>query len=178
MDKDIKEVLLTEEAIKEKVAELGKQISADYKGKDLIVVCILKGAMPFMADLIRKIDIPLAIDFMAVSSYGASTKSSGVVKIVKDLDACIHDKHLLIVEDIVDSGLTLKYLLENLKSRKAASVKVCSFLEKTDRREVNVIPDYKGYDIPNAFVVGYGLDYAEKYRNLPYIGILDSKVYS
>ncbi|SMB91517.1 hypoxanthine phosphoribosyltransferase [Desulfonispora thiosulfatigenes DSM 11270] len=178
MKNDIKEILLTEEQIKTKVAELGAQISKDYKGKDLIVICILKGATPFMADLIREIKIPMAIDFMAVSSYGVSTQSSGVVRILKDLDTGIENKDVLIIEDIVDSGLTLKYLLENLSSRKANSVKVCTFLEKTERREINVIPDYKGYDIPNEFVVGYGLDFAEKYRNLPYIGVLKPEIYS
>lgn len=178
MENDIQEIILTEEQIRTKVAELGEQITKDYAGKDLVIICILKGATPFMADLIREIKIHLTIDFMAVSSYGASTKSSGVVKIIKDLDSGIENKDVLIIEDIVDSGLTLKYLLENLKTRGANSIKVCTLLEKKERRTINVVADYKGYNVPNEFVVGYGLDYDGKYRNLPYIGILKPEIYS
>lgn len=177
MENCIKEILFTEEEIKAKVRDLGKKITEDYQGKDLLVICILKGAMPFMADLIREIKLPLQIDFMAVSSYGASTVSSGVVRIIKDLDTSIENKHILIVEDIIDTGLTLKYLVKNLKNRGPASVNVCTFMDKPERRKVTMVPDYCGYTIPDAFVVGYGLDYNQKFRNLPYVGILDPKVY-
>ena len=177
MDKYVDKVLISEDQIKIKIKELGAQISADYQGKDLLVICVLKGAMVFMADLIREIKIPMGIDFMAVSSYGASTSSSGVVRILKDLDESIDNRHLLVVEDIIDTGLTLNYLLENLKSRGPASVKVCTFLDKPERRKVDIAPDYCGYPIPDEFVVGYGLDYAEKYRNLPYVAILDPAAY-
>lgn len=178
MHKDVKEILLSEEKIRVKVKELGQKISEDYEGKDLLVVCILKGAVSFMADLIREISIPLDIDFMAVSSYGASTKSSGVVRIMNDLEQSIEGRHLLIVEDIIDTGLTLNYLLENLRSRGPASVKVCTFLDKPSRRKVELVPDYNGYQIPDEFVIGYGLDFTEKYRNLPYIGILKPEAYN
>ena len=177
MDKYVNNVLISEEQIREKIVELGAQISQDYQGKDLLVICVLKGAMVFMADLIREIKIPLSIDFMAVSSYGTSTSSSGVVRILKDLDESIENRHLLIVEDIIDTGLTLNYLLENLKSRGPASVKVCTFLDKPERRKVGINPDYCGYPIPDEFVVGYGLDFAEKYRNLPFVAILDPAAY-
>ena len=170
---EISEILITEEEIKNKIIELGKKISKDYKGKNLILVGILRGAVIFMADLARKISIPMVFDFIAISSYGAETKSSGVVRILKDLDANIKGKDVLIVEDIVDTGLTLDYLLRMLKSRKPSSIKVCTFLTKTARRKVNVKVDYSGFDIPNKFVVGYGLDYAGKFRNVPYVFTLN-----
>ena len=172
---EISEILITEEEIKNKITELGKKISKDYKGKNLILVGILRGAVIFMADLARKISIPMVFDFIAISSYGAETKSSGVVRILKDLDVNIKGKDVLIVEDIVDTGLTLDYLLRMLKSRKPSSIKVCTFLTKTARRKVNVKVDYSGFDIPNKFVVGYGLDYAGKFRNVPYVFTLNSE---
>jgi len=178
MEKYIEKVLISEEQIKTKVAELGEKISRDYQGKDLLVICILKGAMIFMADLIRELKMPLNIDTMVVSSYGSSTASSGVVRILKDLDESVENRNLLIVEDIIDTGLTLKYLLDNIKSRAPQSVKICCFLNKPGRRKVDIVPDYEGYSIPDEFVVGYGLDYDEKYRNLPYIAVLDPKEYS
>ena len=168
---DIREILITSEAIRERTAELGAEISRDYAGTDVLLVCVLKGAMVFMADLIRHITIPVCIDTIAVSSYGAATVSSGVVRIVKDLDAPVADKHVLVVEDIVDSGLTLSYLRNYLFNRKPASVRICTLLDKPERREVSITPDYCGFVIPNHFVVGYGLDYQERYRNLPFIGI-------
>nr|WP_206760052.1 MULTISPECIES: hypoxanthine phosphoribosyltransferase [Thermoactinomyces] len=170
--------MFTKEQIREKVEELGKIISREYKGLNPLCVCVLKGAVPFMADLIREIDIPIEMDFMDVSSYGNSTKSSGVVRIIKDLETSVEGRHVLIVEDIIDSGLTLSYLVEMLKARNAASVKIITMLDKPERRKVDLSPDYCGYTIPDAFVVGYGLDYAEKYRNLPYIGILKKEVYT
>ncbi|MGI6224781.1 MAG: hypoxanthine phosphoribosyltransferase [Peptococcales bacterium] len=178
MEKNISRILLSEEQIKNKVKEMGELITNDYRDKDLLVICILKGAMVFMADLVREIKVPLDIDTMVVSSYGTSTKSSGVVRILKDLDESVENRDILIVEDIIDTGLTLKYLLDNILSRGPKSVKICSFLDKPDRRAVDIVADYKGYSIPDEFVVGYGLDYAEKYRNLPYVGILDPKAYS
>ncbi|MBA4495804.1 hypoxanthine phosphoribosyltransferase [Paenactinomyces guangxiensis] len=177
MYQDIQEILISEEEIEAKAAELGKAIAIDYKDLNPLCVCVLKGAVPFMADLIRKCEIPLEVDFMAVSSYGNSTKSSGVVRIIKDLEASVENRHVLIIEDIIDSGLTLSYLIDLLKGRKAASVKVVTMLNKPARRTVDLKPDYCGFDIPDAFVVGYGLDYAEKYRNLPYIGVLKEEVY-
>lgn len=179
MEDDIAEVLLTEAQIKGRVAELGTQISADYAGKDLMLVCILKGANIFLADLVRQITIPLSYDFVAVSSYGADTKSSGVVRILKDLDESVESKHVLVVEDIVDTGLTLRlsYLLENLRSRRAASVKICTLLDKPARRRMDVPVDYYGFQVEDHFVIGYGLDYAGMYRNLPYIGILKPEIY-
>ena len=179
MGDDIAEVLLTEAQIKARVAELGAQISADYAGKDLMLVCILKGANIFLADLVREITIPLSYDFVAVSSYGADTKSSGVVRILKDLDESVESKHVLVVEDIVDTGLTLRlsYLLENLRSRRAASVKICTLLDKPVRRRMDVPVDYFGFQVEDHFVIGYGLDYAGMYRNLPYIGILKPEIY-
>ncbi len=177
-DKDIKEVLVSTEALAARIREMGEEISADYAGKDILMVGVLRGAVIFMADLARAISRPVTIDFMAVSSYGASTNSSGVVRIIKDLDEDVAGKHLLIVEDIIDSGLTLKYLYENLKSRGPASVKICTLLSKPSRRKVDVPVDYNGFTIPDDFVVGYGLDYAEKYRNLPYVGVLKPAAYS
>jgi len=178
LDGDIKEFLYTEEQISAKVQELGKKISEDYDGKDLVLVGILKGSIPFMADLIRKITIPCTMDFMAVSSYGSSTETSGVVRILKDLDFEIENRDILIVEDIIDSGTTLSYLLDYLKGRKPASINIACLLNKPSRRKVDIAVKYVGYEVPDFFLVGYGLDYAEKYRNLPYIGILKEEVYS
>ncbi len=162
MEEDVAQVLLTEEQIAQRVGELGAQISQDYAGKELMLVCILKGANIFLADLCRQITIPLSYDFVAVSSYGADTKSSGVVRILKDLDESVESKHVLVVEDIVDTGLTLRlsYLLENLRSRRAASVKICTLLDKPSRRRVEVPVDYFGFKVEDQFVIGYGLDYA------------------
>jgi hypoxanthine phosphoribosyltransferase len=179
LEEDIAQVLLSEEQIAVRVAELGAQISRDYAGKDLMLICILKGANIFLADLAREITLPLAYDFVAVSSYGADTKSSGVVRILKDLDESVESKHVLVVEDIVDTGLTLRlsYLLENLRSRRAASVKVCTLLDKPSRRRVDVPVDYFGFKVDDQFVVGYGLDYQSRYRNLRYIGLLKPEIY-
>lgn len=177
MENNISEILLTSDEIQKRVEELGEKITNDYKGKDLMLIGILKGAVMFMSDLCKYIKIPITIDFMAVSSYGKSTQSSGVVRIIKDLDASIEGKDILVVEDIIDSGLTLSYLTNNLKSRGANSVKICTLLDKPERRSVDVKVDYIGFKIPDAFVVGYGLDFAEKYRNLPYIGILKEEIY-
>lgn len=174
---DVQEVLLDEPTIRAKVAELGRQIVKDYKAQPLVLVCILKGAITFTADLLRELPMYVRLDFMAISSYGAGTKSSGVVQILKDLDAPIEGEHVLIVEDIVDSGLTLSYLQKILLSRGPASLRTCVLLDKVDRREVDFTPDYVGFEIPDQFVVGYGLDYAERYRNLPYIGVLRPSVY-
>lgn len=171
MEKNISEVLVSEEEIISKVKELGQQITRDYEGKDLLCVAILKGSVLFASDLIREIKLPLEIDFMAVSSYGSSTESSGIVRILKDLDESAEGKNVLIIEDIVDSGLTLQYLLKNFVNRGAKSVKVCTFLDKKERRTVDIVPDYVGYVIPDKFAVGYGLDFAGKYRNLKYVGV-------
>lgn len=178
MESRIKKILVTEEAITSKVKELGKKISEDYKDKDLILVGILKGAVIFLSDLARSIDIPVALDFMAVSSYGKSSTSTGEVRIVKDLDFSVENKDILIIEDIIDTGYTLAYLTDNLKKRGASSVKVCSLLDKPERRKVDVKVDYLGFAIPDEFVVGYGLDYAEFGRNLPYVAALKEEVYS
>ncbi|MEZ0537681.1 hypoxanthine phosphoribosyltransferase [Caldicellulosiruptoraceae bacterium PP1] len=170
----VKEILITEQQLKDKVIELGKQISEDYKNSDdFLMVCILKGGVIFMADLIRAVDVPVKIEFMAVSSYGNSTSSSGIVRIMKDLDTSIEGKDVLLVEDIVDTGLTLKYIKEYLLARKPKSLKICTMLDKPSRRKVQVDVDYKGFEIPDKFVIGYGLDYAGLYRNLPYIGVLE-----
>ena len=179
LEDDIASVLLTEEAIATRIAEMGAQVSRDYAGKELILICILKGANVFMADLVRQITLPISYDFVAVSSYGADTKSSGVVRILKDLDESVESKHVLVVEDIVDTGLTLRlsYLLENLRSRRAASVKVCTLLDKPSRRRMDVPVDYRGFEVEDQFVVGYGLDYQGRYRNLPYIGLLKPEIY-
>ncbi|BAU26179.1 hypoxanthine phosphoribosyltransferase [Aneurinibacillus soli] len=178
MEKDIEKILLSEEEISAKVSELGSILSEEYAGKNPLVICVLRGAAPFMTDLVRRMTIPLEMDFMAVSSYGKSTQSSGIVRIMKDLDTSVEDRHVLVVEDIIDSGLTLSYLVDNLERRNAASVKVVTLLDKPARRAVDLKPHFSGFQIPDAFVVGYGLDYAEKYRNLPYIGILKPSVYS
>ena len=166
------EILIDEEALTTRVGELGAEISGDYEGRDLLLIGVLKGAVFFMADLMRAITVPCEIDFMAISSYGASTDSSGVVRILKDLDINIEGRHVLVVEDIIDSGLTLSYLLRNLESRGPASLEICSLLTKPERREVDVPVRYVGFEIPNRFVIGYGLDFAERYRNLPYVGVL------
>jgi hypoxanthine phosphoribosyltransferase len=170
--------MISEEEIAKRVKELGKQLTEEYKGKDLMVVGILKGCMLFLSDLVRAIDLPLTMDFMVVSSYGTSTKSSGVVRIIKDLEREIEGKDVLIIEDIVDTGLTLSYLMENLKTRNPNSVKVCSLLDKPERRKVQVDIEYVGFQIPDEFVVGYGLDYAEIYRNLPFVCVLKPEVYT
>lgn len=177
MKDDIQEILLTEEQIYDKAKELGEKISNDYKGKDLILVGILKGAVIFASDLIKNITIPCKIDFMAVSSYGNSTKSSGEVKILKDLDYSIENKDILIVEDIVDTGVTLNYLAKNFEDRRAKSVNIVTLLDKPEGRKVKVNVKYVGFEIPNKFLVGYGLDYNEYYRNLPLIGILKPEIY-
>ena len=175
---DIDRVLISEEELASIVADLGKKISEDYKDKDLLLVSVLKGSVIFMADLMRAITIPCNIDFMAVSSYGSGTKSSGVVKIIKDLDKEIEGKDLLIVEDILDSGNTLFYLKEILLARKPNSIKICTLVDKPERREADIKADYIGDSVPNEFIVGYGLDYNEYYRNLPYIGVLKESVYN
>jgi hypoxanthine phosphoribosyltransferase len=175
---DIQEVLYSEEQIQDKIKELGEQISSEYEGKNPLVICVLKGAFIFMADLVKQIKVPLELDFMAVSSYGQSTKSSGVVKIIKDLDVPVEGRHILIVEDIIDSGLTLSYLIDVLERRNAKSISVVALFNKPARRTVELEPDYSGYELPDEFVVGYGLDYAEKYRNLPFIGILKPEIYT
>ena len=177
MINDVEKVLLSKEQLSQKIAELGEEISKDYQGKEIVAICVLKGAILFMADLARAVKVPMALDFMAVSSYGNGTSTSGTVRILKDLDNSIEGKHVLVVEDIIDSGVTLKYLLKNLKSRKPASIKLCTLLNKPERRRVEVDIDYCGFTVPDYFLVGYGLDYAEKYRNLPFIGILKPAIY-
>ena len=177
LEDDVAEILITEEELQARVAELGKAISDDYRGKDLLLVCILRGAVVFLSDLMRHITIPHEIDFMAVSSYGAATETSGIVRILKDLETSIEGRDVLIVEDIVDTGLTLDYIISNLKTRRPASLRTCVLLNKSERRLVDVPLDYVGFDIPNKFVVGYGLDYGEKYRNLPFIGVLKPELY-
>jgi hypoxanthine phosphoribosyltransferase len=172
VERGVGEILLDEDAIQNRIRELGREISSDYSGRELLLVGVLKGAVFFMADLMRVITVPCEIDFMAISSYGASTDSSGVVRILKDLDINIEGRHVLVVEDIVDSGLTLSYLVRNLESREPASLEVCSLLTKPGRREMEVDIRYVGFEIPNRFVIGYGLDFAERYRNLPYVGVL------
>ncbi len=178
MNNDIKEILLSEEQLQEKINELGKRISEDYKGKDVILLGILKGSVIFMSDLMKTITIPCKMDFMAVSSYGDSTESSGIVKIIKDLDFEIKGKHVLIVEDIIDSGVTLKYLMKYLGARNPESLEIACLLNKPERRKEDIDVKYLGYDVKDYFLVGYGLDYAERYRNLPYIGILKESVYN
>lgn len=176
---DVAQVILSEDQIARRVRELGQEISKDYDGEDLVLVCVLRGAVVFLADLLRAISIPLTIDFVAVSSYGASTESSGVVRIAKDIEVDVEDKHVLIVEDIVDTGWTLRmsYLTEDLRAKKARSVRVCSLLDKPSRRKVDVGLDYVGFVVPDKFVVGYGLDFKGLYRNLPFIGVLKEEMY-
>jgi len=178
MEKDIKEVLFSEQQLSEKVKALGEQITRDYAGKNPLLVSVLKGSFIFMADLVRNIDLPCDIDFMTVSSYGEKSQTTGAVKIVMDLKRDIEGRDIIIVEDILDSGLTLHYLLGILEARNPASIKLCTLLDKPSRRRVNVDVEYSGFSIPDEFVVGYGLDYAERYRNLPYIGILKPEVYA
>ena len=175
---DIKRVLISEEQLKETVSRMGAQISKDYEGKNLLVISVLKGAAVFMSDILRAITIPCRIDFMAASSYGAGTETKGSVKILKDLDIDVNGYDILIVEDILDSGVTLSNIIKLLESRKANSVKVCTLLSKPARRKVEVPVAYEGFEVPDEFVVGYGLDYAELYRNLPFVGILKEEVYS
>ena len=178
MNDDILRVLYSEEELEAKCAELGAQISKDYEGKNLLLVSVLKGAVVFMTDLMRHITVPCSIDFMVVSSYGSGVKTSGVVKIVKDLDADLAGKDLLIVEDILDTGMTLHYLKQLLEDRNPNSIRIATLLDKPERRRAAVRADYVGYQVPDEFVVGYGLDYDEKYRNLPYVGILKPEVYN
>jgi len=176
-ESDIEQTLITQQDIQAKLAELGERISDDYRGRDLLLVGVLKGAFVMMADLARYIRLPLEFDFMAVSSYGAATQTSGVVRILKDLDHDIEGRNVLIVEDIVDSGLTLSYLLKNLRTRRPASLEVCALLQKTEAQRVPLDIRYRGFAIPSVFVVGYGLDYDERFRNLPFVGTLKPEVY-
>ena len=179
LEDDIAKILVSAEDIRRRCEELGAQISADYAGKDLLLVCILKGGVIFLSDLSRALSIPHSIDFMAISSYGGSRiESSGIVRILMDLNSNIADRHVLIVEDIIDTGRTLQYIIENLGTRDPASLRICTLLNKPSRREVEVKIDYTGFDIPNEFVVGYGLDFGELYRNLPYIGVLKKDMYA
>jgi hypoxanthine phosphoribosyltransferase len=175
---DIAEVLISEEEIQDKIAQLAKEVTEEYRDRDLLLVGVLKGAFVFMADLAREIQLPIEFDFMAVSSYGTSTKSSGVVRILKDLDYEITGRHVLLVEDIIDSGLTVSYLLRYLEARQPASLEICSLFWKKGQQAVPLEVRYPGFEIPPVFIVGYGLDYAEKYRNLPYIGVLKESAYS
>jgi hypoxanthine phosphoribosyltransferase len=172
LEQGVGDILIGEEELQARIRELGAELSVDYAGREVLLVGVLKGAVFFMADLMRSLTIPCEIDFMAISSYGASTDSSGVVRILKDLDINIEGRHVLVVEDIVDSGLTLSYLMRNLESREPASLEVCALLTKPTRREIDVPVRYIGFEIPNRFVIGYGLDFAERYRNLPYVGVL------
>ncbi|MDO9410715.1 MAG: hypoxanthine phosphoribosyltransferase [Patulibacter sp.] len=166
------EILIQADELQARIADLGAEISRDYEGREILIVCVLKGAVLFVADLMRQVTVPVEVDFMAVSSYGSATRSSGVVRILKDLDASIEGKNVLIVEDIVDSGLTLQYLMRNLRSRGPASIEVCSLLTKPSRREVEVPIRYTGFELPDRYAVGYGLDLAQRYRNLPYVAAL------
>jgi hypoxanthine phosphoribosyltransferase len=175
---DIDQILVSEQQIQDKIAEVGKRLTQDYAGKDPVLIGVLKGAIMFIVDLARAIDLPLTMDFMAVASYGASTETSGIVRILKDLDSSIENKHVLIVEDIIDSGLTLNYILETLHTRNPASLRVCSLLSKPARRHVDVPVDYICFEIPDEFVVGYGLDFNQIYRNLPFVGVLKPELYA
>ncbi len=176
LERAVGEVLIDADALRARVAELGEEVSAEYAGRDLLLVGVLKGAVFFMADLMRHLTVPCEVDFMAISSYGAQTDSSGVVRILKDLDINIEGRHVLVVEDIIDSGLTLSYLMRNLESREPASLEVCALLTKPARREIDVHVRWIGFEIPNRFVIGYGLDFAERYRNLPYVGVLSEEL--
>ena len=178
LERAVTDVLIDRDALQRRIVELGEEISADYEGRDLLLIGVLKGAVFFMADLMRGLTIPCEIDFMAISSYGASTDSSGVVRILKDLDLNIEGRDVLVVEDIIDSGLTLSYLMRNLEAREPASLEICALLTKPERREIDVPVRYVGFEIPNRFVIGYGLDFAERYRNLPYVGVLDPALIS
>jgi hypoxanthine phosphoribosyltransferase len=172
LERGVESILIEEGRLQARIAELGEEISSDYAGRDLLLLGVLKGAVFFMSDLMRRLTVPCEIDFMAISSYGAATDSSGVVRILKDLDINIEGRHVLVVEDIIDSGLTLSYLVRNLEAREPASLEICALLTKPDRREIDVDVRYVGFEIPNRFVIGYGLDFAERYRNLPYVGVL------
>ena len=172
LEQGVGQILIGEEALRARVGQLGDEISADYAGRELVLVGVLKGAVFFMADLMRRLAVPCEIDFMAISSYGAATDSSGVVRILKDLDINIEARDVLVVEDIIDSGLTLSYLIRNLEAREPASLEVCALLTKPERREMHVDVRYVGFEIPNQFVIGYGLDFGERYRNLPYVAVL------
>ncbi len=174
---DLKSILITQDQLYQRIQQMAEEISSDYQEKDLLMVAILKGSVLFYSDLLRAMRIPVCMDFMSISSYGSGTKSSGEVKMIKDLDKNIEGKHVIIVEDIVDSGRTLSYLKRILLARNPASIKICTLLDKPERREVELTPDYKGFTVANEFVVGYGLDYAEQYRNLPEIGVLKPEVY-
>jgi hypoxanthine phosphoribosyltransferase len=174
LERDVSEILIEEEALQRRIAELGEEISGDYADRDLLLIGVLKGAVFFMADLMRRLTVPCEIDFMAISSYGGQTDSSGVVRILKDLDMNIKGRHVLVVEDIIDSGLTLSYLMRNLRSREPASLEICALMTKPARREIEVPVRYVGFEIPNRFVIGYGLDFDERYRNLPYVGVLNA----
>jgi hypoxanthine phosphoribosyltransferase len=176
LERAVGEILIDEETLAARVAELGAEVSADYQGRDLLLIGVLKGAVFFMADLMRHLTVPCEVDFMAISSYGDSTDSSGIVRILKDLDINIEGRHVLVVEDIIDSGLTLSYLMRNLESREPATLEVCALLTKPARREIDVPVRYVGFEIPNKFVVGYGLDFAERYRNLPYVAVLSQEL--
>ena len=178
MRSEIESILVPEEQLSKRIAELGEAITRDYKGQQLLLIGVLKGSVVFMADLMRRIDLDVSIDFMAVSSYGSGTKTSGQVRILKDLNRSVEGQNILIIEDILDSGVTLSYLTGLLWSRKPASIRLCTLLDKPERRRVDVKPDYVGFTIPNAFVVGYGLDYDERFRQLPYVGILKPEVYA
>jgi hypoxanthine phosphoribosyltransferase len=173
LERAVTDVLIDEASLQQRIAALGEEISADYETRDLLLIGVLKGAVFFMSDLMRHLTIPCEIDFMAISSYGDSTDSSGVVRILKDLDINIEGRDVLVVEDIIDSGLTLSYLMRNLEAREPASLEICALLTKPDRREIDVPVRYVGFEIPNRFVIGYGLDFGERYRNLPYVGVLD-----
>ena len=175
---DVDHVLIARDALQERIVELGARLSEDYEGLNPLLICVLKGGYMFLADLTRSLTIRHGIDFMAVSSYGGATESSGVVRILKDLDTDITGRHILIVEDIIDTGHTLAYLLDNLRVRQPASLRICTLLSKPSRREIDLHVDYVGFEIPNEFVIGYGLDYAENYRNLDFIGVLKAVVYS
>jgi hypoxanthine phosphoribosyltransferase len=176
LERGVESVLIEEDVLQARIAELGEEISADYAGRDLLLLGVLKGAVFFMSDLMRRLAVPCEIDFMAISSYGAATDSSGVVRILKDLDINIEGRHVLVVEDIIDSGLTLSYLVRNLEARNPASLEICALLTKPARREIDVDVRYVGFEIPNRFVIGYGLDFAERYRNLPYVGVLRAEL--
>jgi hypoxanthine phosphoribosyltransferase len=176
LERAVGEILIEADALRARVAELGEEISAYYEGRDLLLIGVLKGAVFFMADLMRHLTVPCEVDFMAISSYGAQTDSSGVVRILKDLDINIEGRNVLVVEDIIDSGLTLSYLMRNLESREPASLEVCALLTKPGRREIDVPVRWVGFEIPNRFVIGYGLDFAERYRNLPYVGVLSEEL--
>jgi hypoxanthine phosphoribosyltransferase len=176
LESAVGEILIDSAALRARIAELGEEISQAYEGKDLLLIGVLKGAVFFMADLMRHLTVPCEVDFMAISSYGAATDSSGVVRILKDLDINIEGRNVLVVEDIIDSGLTLSYLMRNLESREPASLEICALLTKPERREIDVPVRWIGFEIPNRFVIGYGLDFAERYRNLPYVGVLSDEL--